>query len=84
MILKLANLTRFDRFLRLGSGVALMVMGWTAEHDGTFLYSSSITSSSVSWMVSLRLVGLYPLITGLFGWCPIKSLIRRQDPSRRE
>lgn len=77
MTLNLFNLSCCDRVLRFGSGAVLMVMGWTTQQGDLFVYSSAAT-----WFVSLRVFALYPLITGVVGWCPLKTLIHRKTPSK--
>ena len=50
-----------DRVVRVTLGVVMLAVGWGS--DG-------------SWVLALRVFALYPLITGLVGWCPIYALLR--------
>ncbi len=61
----LLNLELYQRLFRLVLGVYLMSVGWWGA-EGPI------------WAVSLRVVALYPLLTGLVGWCPAKSLWRQR------
>ena len=55
------NAGDFDRVLRVALGLIMLVIGWGS--DG-------------SWALALRVFALYPLITGLTGWCPVYALLR--------
>ena len=57
----LLNLEISQRLFRILLGVSLMAVGWWVA-EGPI------------WAVSLRVVALYPLLTGLIGWCPVMSL----------
>lgn len=65
----LANLSAFDRALRLGVGTMLMATGWLTVGFGASSGPDSL------WLAALRILSLYPLLTGALAWCPIKSLI---------
>ena len=56
------NTAPWDRMLRIALGALLMVIGWQADAG--------------VWVVPLRVLALYPLVTGLAGWCPIYALLR--------
>lgn len=60
--MRLRNLDLPERVLRVSAGMALLAVGWWGEE--------------VLWAVSLRVVALYPLVTGVMGWCPIVALLR--------
>lgn len=55
------NTGDIDRVLRVALGLIMLVVGWRS--DG-------------SWVLALRVFALYPLITGLTGWCPVYALLR--------
>ena len=55
------NAGDLDRILRVALGLIMLVVGWGS--DG-------------AWIPALRVFALYPLITGLAGWCPIYALLR--------
>ena len=55
------NTGDFDRVVRVALGLIMLVVGWGS--DG-------------SWVPALRVFALYPLITGLSGWCPVYALLR--------
>ncbi len=71
--MKYSNSNRWDRFLRVALGALMLVIGWRAENDVQSL--------------ALRVFALYPLITGLVGWCPTYALLRistrRADRKKR-
>ena len=56
------NIASWDRTLRLCLGIAMLVLGWLP--------------TTAPWLVFLRVVALYPLITGLVGWCPLYALAK--------
>lgn len=60
------NVGTWDRAIRTLAGLLLIIIGWT------------IDDPSLLWM---RVAGLYPLLTGWIGWCPIYALLRL-DSSR--
>ena len=55
------NAANWDRALRIALGVTMLVLGWVGAD---------------AWTVWMRVGGLYPLITGVIGWCPIYALSR--------
>ncbi len=55
------NTGKWDRLLRIAAGIVMLVFGWRADPG--------------SWVFSLRILALYPLITGLLGWCPVYALL---------
>ncbi len=62
-MMTLSNLELRRRLLRLMLGALMLAIGWWGiEADGSV------------WAVPLRVVALYPLLTGLVGWCPMVSL----------
>ena len=55
------NAGTWDRVLRLAIGLIMLIVGWGNDR---------------SWDLALRVFALYPLITGLTGWCPVYALLR--------
>lgn len=55
------NEAGWDRIARIVLGIALLWLGWGGVVTGT-------------WGTVLGIVGFVPLITGLFGWCPLYAL----------
>jgi len=55
------NTANWDRFLRVGAGLVMLWLGWHL--------SEGVLASA------LRVFALYPLISGLAGWCPIYALL---------
>lgn len=71
-MLNFRNLAAWEQSVRIAAGVIMLVLGWTLW--------------STPWMLVLRVLALYPLITGIVGWCPIYALLRldsRSHPRRR-
>ncbi len=64
------NTSTWDRGIRIAVGLIMLVLGWQANAEG--------------WSLSLRVFALYPLITGLAGWCPIYALLRFSSKQRRD
>ncbi len=56
------NAGGLDRGLRVLLGLAMLILGWGSDWG--------------SWSLALRVFALFPLITGLVGWCPIYALLR--------
>lgn len=59
--MKYINEANWDRALRVGLGIVLLVLGWgeiVTGGLGTFF----------------KFFGLVPLATGLVGWCPLYAL----------
>jgi len=59
--MEILNIATWDRLLRVGLGVTMLIIGWHA-------LGGPLTNV-------LRVVALYPLVTGLAGWCPIYALL---------
>lgn len=55
------NAGAWDRVVRVALGLIMLIVGWGG--DG-------------SWDLALRVFALYPLITGVVGWCPVYALLR--------
>ncbi|NJL29300.1 MAG: DUF2892 domain-containing protein [Thermoanaerobaculia bacterium] len=55
------NTATWDRLLRIAAGLAMLWLGW---HLAEGFVSSA-----------MRVFGLYPLISGVAGWCPIYALL---------
>ncbi len=51
-----------DQALRIALGLLMLIIGWGSE--GGY------------WSLALRVFALYPLITGIAGWCPVYALLR--------
>ncbi|MCH9651722.1 MAG: DUF2892 domain-containing protein [Deltaproteobacteria bacterium] len=58
----LQNTKAIERYLRVAIAVFMLAYGWSG--------------SSGAFSAPLRVLALYPLITGLVGWCPIRALWR--------
>ncbi len=56
------NAGAWDRALRVALGLLMLIIGWRSDGG--------------SWSLALRVFALYPLITGIAGWCPIYALLR--------
>lgn len=55
------NEAGWDRIARITLGVALLALGWGGAVDGGLA-------------TALKLIGFVPLLTGIFGWCPLYAL----------
>lgn len=60
--LSFRNVGVLDRSIRVVLGIALLLFGWW--------YPSAMGA------LTMRVIGLYPLITGVIGWCPTYALLR--------
>ncbi len=56
------NAAVWDRVVRVALGLLMLIFGWRGDGG--------------SWSLALRVFALYPLITGLAGWCPIYALLQ--------
>jgi Inner membrane protein YgaP-like, transmembrane domain len=56
------NTSSWERGLRLGLGLLMLVLGWQPWIG--------------NWAFVFRVVALFPLITGLVGWCPVYAMLR--------
>jgi hypothetical protein len=56
------NLASWDRFLRILLALSMMSVGWLVPSGGL-------------WAASLKVLGFFPLITGLWGWCPMYAVL---------
>ena len=56
------NTSSWERGIRIILGLLMLVLGWQ-PWIGT-------------WAFLFRVVALYPLITGLVGWCPVYAMLR--------
>ncbi len=68
--MEFCNTSSLDRAVRLGLGLLMLVLGWQPWLGG--------------WAFVFRVVALYPLITGVVGWCPVYAMLRigtKQPPS---
>ena len=57
-----SNTNTWDRAIRIAIGLTMLALGWQA--------------SAGLWSFSLRVFALYPLISGLVGWCPVYAPLR--------
>ena len=82
------NQGALERFVRLFLGVGLLVWGYWISGDYWISYQSPIypipcwewdSFISHGCMVergfAIAVIGLIPFSTGLFGWCPLKSIL---------
>jgi hypothetical protein len=59
------NEAGWDRGVRIVLGIVMLVLGWGGFVDG--------------WLgVAFQWLGFVPLLTGIFGWCPIYALFHFQ------
>ena len=56
------NVGVWDRALRVVLGLLMLIFGWRSDVG--------------AWSLALRVFALYPLITGVAGWCPVYALLR--------
>lgn len=57
------NESGIDRIIRIISGAVLLVLGW-----------GEIITGSLGLV--LKIVGFLPLLTGLFGFCPLYAILK--------
>lgn len=65
------NEGRVDRGLRIGLGLALLVLGF-----------GGVVGGGLGLVVGI--VGLVPLITGIAGWCPLYTVLGMDTLGRRK
>ncbi|MCR4340041.1 MAG: DUF2892 domain-containing protein [Gemmatimonadaceae bacterium] len=58
-----ANESGLDRVVRITAGLALLALGWSGAVAG-------------GAGLAFKIIGFVPLLTGLFGWCPLYTLVR--------
>lgn len=58
-----ANESGVDRVVRITAGIVLLSLGW----------SGAVTGGAGT---ALKILGFVPFLTGLFGWCPLYTLLR--------
>jgi hypothetical protein len=56
------NLASWDRLLRILVGLGMISIGWLAPSAGV-------------WSAALKVLGFFPLITGLWGWYPVYAVL---------
>lgn len=56
------NESGMDRAVRITAGIALLTLGWTGAVGGVV-------------GIAFKIIGFGPLLTGLFGWCPLYNLL---------
>lgn len=61
--MKFVNEAGWDRILRVIAGLALLYLGFGGVVGGGL-------------GAALKIIGFIPLLTGLFGWCPLYSLFK--------
>ena len=57
-----ANESGMDRVVRITAGIAMLTLGWTGAVGGAV-------------GIAFKIVGFGPLLTGLFGWCPLYTVM---------
>ncbi len=57
------NEAGWDRAARVVAGIALLILGFGGIVPG-------------GWGITLGVIGLIPLLTGLVGWCPLYTLLK--------
>jgi DUF2892 family protein len=57
-----ANESGMDRTVRLTAGIALLTLGWTGAVGGAV-------------GLAFKIIGFGPLLTGIFGWCPLYTVL---------
>lgn len=69
--MKYINEAGWDRALRIGLGLVLLVLGW-----------GEIVSSELGTF--FKFLGFVPLATGMAGWCPLYAIFgfRTNEPPR--
>ena len=60
--MRFRNTSSRERGIRIGLGFLILALGWQQALG--------------NWAFLFRVVALYPLITGVVGWCPIYALLR--------
>lgn len=68
LVPRFRNVAAGERAVRLAVGAAILLGGWAVAHGGVAM--------------ALRLLAIYPLVTAVLGWCPLKAL--RLRSSRRD
>ena len=58
------NMSRRDRLARLIVGLSMLWVSWAWE-----------APEEAIWPVVLRVFSLFPLVTGLLGWCPVYTIL---------
>jgi hypothetical protein len=56
------NEANWDRLLRTLIGLGMISVGWLVPSGGL-------------WSAALKVLGFFPLITGVWGWCPISAVL---------
>ena len=56
------NLASWDRILRIFIGLGMISIGWLSPGAGV-------------WGATFKVLGFIPLITGLWGWCPVYAIL---------
>ncbi len=64
------NMKPTERIVRVLLGLTMLSLGWFGEVG--------------PWAVPLRMLGLYPSITGFAGWCPVVALLVLLHHRRRK
>jgi hypothetical protein len=57
-----ANLSSFDRGIRIALGLLMLIAGWAGWVPGV-------------WDIALLFFAWVPLATGILGWCPFYALL---------
>lgn len=56
------NESGMDQAVRITAGIALLTLGWTGAVGGVV-------------GTAFKFLGFVPLLTGIFGWCPLYTLL---------
>ncbi len=57
------NEALWDRIVRVIVGIVLLYLGWFGVVTG-------------EWGIALKIIGFFPLLTGIVGWCPLYALLK--------
>lgn len=56
------NLASWERLLRTLIGLGMISVGWLVPSGGL-------------WSAALKVLGFFPLVTGLLAWCPFFAVL---------
>jgi len=58
------NMSRLDRTIRISAGLLMLGVSWAAN-----------APEGAIWPIVFRVFALFPLVTGLLGWCPVYAIL---------